>query len=166
MHGYGDSRGKLCGVDYCPPAPSSLLTDHAEHNKLHNTRTVFSIFVGTATGGIIFAVVFLSSELNDDEDGDEDYLDDGSSASLKDGKEDTENGVDGSRGDKVKTESDRKHSTGNRDQKNKPLTLVEKLKEIFLLMRETNLLKLIPLMMGVGAIHSFTYGDLTKVNLC
>ena len=93
--------------------------------------------MGTATCGIIFAIVFLSSDLKDDNEE-----------------------KNGSKNDARKKDSSRDDI---KDKQQQELGLVDKLKEIFYLMKDTDLLKLIPLMMGVGAIHSFTYGDLTKV---
>ena len=132
----GASEYKICGIDYCPSTTTIQTKSHPQNSldnhELHTRHILFSIFMGIATCGIIFAIVFLSSELKDDDEENDDVT--------------RQNGLSGDEKD-------------NEQQ----LSLTEKLKEIFLLMRDTNLLKLIPLMMGVGAIHGFTYGDLTKV---
>ena len=133
---------KLCGIDYCPssttPTQRKIQRQYPlDDQELHTRHILFSIFVGTATCGIIFAIVFLSSDLKDDNEE-----------------------KNGSKNDARKKDSSRDDI---KDKQQQELGLVDKLKEIFYLMKDTDLLKLIPLMMGVGAIHSFTYGDLTKV---
>ena len=137
----GTSEHKICGIDYCPSITKTQSNIHQQQNslddsELHTRHVLFSIFVGTATCGIIFTIFFLSSNLKDDDE------------------------------NKLNDTLVKKGLLGYEKEKRQKLSLVEKLKDIFLLMRDTNLLKLIPLMMGVGAIHGFTYGDLTKVGFC
>ena len=154
------SSGKSCGIDYCPTTSSTTTTiDKNINHDLKNTKTLFSIFAGTAACGIIFAVIFLSSDLKDDgDDSNDNYFGDNNSDNFESINKDDSRFI-------KKDESLRYNNSKSIDSSlSKDLGIISKLKEIFVLIRDPNLLELVPLMMGVGAIHSFTYGDLTKVN--